>query len=540
MKKRMIVFRIIFVSLLIIPSLSIATLTITEKQLVSEIDIISVAIKTSTFIVDAGGPYNGSKCNPIVLIGSTTDGCTPYIWDWDFGDGTSHSNLQNPTHQYTNDGLYTATLIVTDCVGVIDSDTAFITISTPILIADANGPYDGFTRIPINFLGSASGGCPKEGCKPYDYSWNFGDGGSSINQNPTHTYTNSGEYTVTFTVTDDKGNTDTDIITATIFGSDLDVDAGGPYYGDIEVFIQFYGNVEDGITPYTYHWDFGDGSKSEEQNPIHIYSEPSPLEGFEVTLYVSDSNGKNGWDQTIAYISGNTDEPNAIVGGPYDGFVNEIIQFNGNAFGGTQPYMYSWDFDDRNGIQEDSTLQNPNFIYDIPGIYNVTLTVIDDNDKIDEDKTTVSVLSVPDLECEGILNWKNIKQGTTVEGVFFVSNIGEINSKLNWRIDSYPSWGTWIFTPIEGSGLSPEAGIITVQVALTVPKANSMIIMDLAKNNTYTGNIIVVNKDNVDDFYEIPVSVTLSKSKVFTLFDFYRYFFFPFPFFEKILKQYKN
>ena len=73
------------------------------------------------------------------------------------------------------------------------------------LKADANGPYYGLINEPAQFEGKAKGGY-----SPHSYHWDFGDTYSSDEQNPIHTYTSPGNYTVTLTVTDDTGNTSSD------------------------------------------------------------------------------------------------------------------------------------------------------------------------------------------------------------------------------------------------------------------------------------------------------------------------------------------
>jgi PKD repeat protein len=80
-------------------------------------------------------------------------------------------------------------------------------------IADAGGPYSGEINIAIGFDGSGS--IDPEGSS-LTYQWDFGDGETSPESNPTHTYSSGGSYTVTLTVTDDKGKTDMDSVTATI------------------------------------------------------------------------------------------------------------------------------------------------------------------------------------------------------------------------------------------------------------------------------------------------------------------------------------
>ena len=73
------------------------------------------------------------------------------------------------------------------------------------LEAEADGPYYSLINQPVQFTGSATGGY-----RPYSWLWNFGDGQTSNVQNPTHTYVNPGNYTVTLTVTDNSSNTSSD------------------------------------------------------------------------------------------------------------------------------------------------------------------------------------------------------------------------------------------------------------------------------------------------------------------------------------------
>jgi PKD repeat protein len=73
------------------------------------------------------------------------------------------------------------------------------------LRADAGGPYSGLVNTSISFSGSIYGGAP-----PYICYWEFGDGGHSDEQNPSHSYAYVGDYTATFTVTDSEGNHSSD------------------------------------------------------------------------------------------------------------------------------------------------------------------------------------------------------------------------------------------------------------------------------------------------------------------------------------------
>ena len=90
-------------------------------------------------------------------------------------------------------------------------------------IADGNGPYSGEIGEDILFIGNATGGD-----KPYNWSWDFGDGDNSYDQNATHNYSAEGEYMVNLTVTDNNGSGVIDwYITTAIIGDDDDEEENG-------------------------------------------------------------------------------------------------------------------------------------------------------------------------------------------------------------------------------------------------------------------------------------------------------------------------
>ena len=151
-------------------------LTVTDAC--SSVDTDSVTVQVNpTLSGSSGGPYSGDICNPVSFSGTATGGIPTYTYSWSFSDGGSASG-QNPTHQFTSDGSYTATVTVTSADGQSDPDTASVTISTAALVAEAGGPYSGIINSAITFHGSATGGCT-----PYTYTWTFSDGGSASGQN---------------------------------------------------------------------------------------------------------------------------------------------------------------------------------------------------------------------------------------------------------------------------------------------------------------------------------------------------------------------
>lgn len=106
--------------------------------------------------------------------------------------------------------------------------------------------------------------------------------------------------------------------------------------------------------------------------------------------------------------------------------------------------------------------------------------------------------ALPDLSCEGMLEWVNVTPNQMVTSSFTVSNIGEAGSFLDWQIADYPSWGTWTFTPSNGNNLQPEDGPATVSVNVIVPNV---------EDHLFIGNVTVVNRENSDDYCLVPVSL---------------------------------
>ena len=163
--------------------------------------------------------------------------------------------------------------------------------------------------------------------------------------------------------------------------NEFEVDAKGDYDANIGEEIEFEGYAKGGIEPYTWDWDFGDGNTSTEQFPTHYYL----AEGeYDVSLTVTDANESTASDETRSRIENDFE---ADAGGDYDGYVGDLIQFEGKAEKGVEPYSWYWDFGDGNT----STAQNPEYSYDEVGEYTATLTVTDAVDNTASDDTIVYV-----------------------------------------------------------------------------------------------------------------------------------------------------
>jgi C1A family cysteine protease len=106
---------------------------------------------------------------------------------------------------------------------------------------------------------------------------------------------------------------------------------------------------------------------------------------------------------------------------------------------------------------------------------------------------------IPNLNCDGELSWSDITPGETINDDFTIENIGDPGSLLDWEIESYPDWGVWTITPESGVDLTPEMGQITIAVELVAPDE---------QNEDFTGEITLVNSNDITDYCTIPVSLT--------------------------------
>jgi outer membrane protein OmpA-like peptidoglycan-associated protein len=179
----------------------------------------------------------------------------------------------------------------------------------PDASASASGsPGTGAVPLDVQFNGTVTGGCPE-----YTYAWDFGDGTTSAEQNPRHTYESEGNYTATLTVTDSKGTPATSSVTTTASCPPLEAMASAnPPSGNAPLTVKFSASAMGGCPPFTYAWDFGDGTTSAEQNPSHTYETEGNITP---SLTVTDAKGTTSKKSTppIAATSALVPKGEAIV-----------------------------------------------------------------------------------------------------------------------------------------------------------------------------------------------------------------------------------
>lgn len=202
-------------------------------------------------------------------------------WSWNFGDGIGISNNQNPVYNYASTGTYVVTLIVSNGCGA-DTVTQTITVACPV-------PTGGFTFTTSLLDANFTSNTPLA----VTYVWDFGDGGTATSQNPTHTYSSPGTYTVCLIATNSCGSDTTcSAITVSCPGP------GADFSTNInQGTVVFTDNSTNG--PTSWAWDFGDGNTSTSQNPTHTYTTSGM---YTVTLVVVNACGADTFSQTVNVV----------------------------------------------------------------------------------------------------------------------------------------------------------------------------------------------------------------------------------------------
>ena len=337
-----------------------------------------------------------SGCSPIVV--EFTDQSTGSIvsWCWDLGNGVT-STYQNTQALYIAPGTYNVTLTVydnTDCTGNSDSYSLAITVfKNPAAGFSTSSGNTGCSPLTVDFLDVSVEG----DANITQWLWDFGDGNTSTQQEPSNTYYTAETYTVSLNVIDANGCESTYFITDYVRVSDPPVpvfSAGQTYFCNLPFVAQFT-NSSTGTGNLSYYWDFGDGNTSNAFEPSNTYDS---LDVYDVTLIVTDEYGcsatltKPGFIQYTNVVASFTHDEDTIC-------VGEVLPLDNTSFGGIS---YHWDF----GDGDTANTINQNHSYTAPGTYVVSLQVSAGN-CVDYVEYTIVVEEVianfsssPDYSCE--------------------------------------------------------------------------------------------------------------------------------------------
>lgn len=327
-------------------------------------------------------------------------------WRWDFGDGTS-SDLPSPCHIYQADGTYTVTLTVTDKNGVQDQMSAKIAVLnlSPSAKFTANGKEDELevlTRDLVTFDASKSEDRSPEG-KIVRYEWDLNGDGTyeecTTSPTLTHSYLDDGNYKVRLRVVDDDGATARSSLSIKVKNRPPNAafDWTPRLLDDSSEAVFFDRSTDvDGVV-IGWHWEFGDGETATTQPASHRFLDDGV---YTVTLVVRDDDGFESPLLSKGITVGNAPPLAAFRISTSSPRVGEAVHFIDRSCDPSPTgaiIHVAWDFGDGTscpglpGCCGDGDIHSPTHIYNVPGLYTVTLIVIDEEGALSSISRTLRV-----------------------------------------------------------------------------------------------------------------------------------------------------
>jgi len=330
-----------------------------ERSIIADIEEDELVGQRS-YIINSCGDNTVTFTNESRLV-NFIDG---YYWEFDIGNGIESSTETNPTVTFDGVGSYEGFLIVNpgnsdmDCT---DTATIFVNIY-PEILSEFIFSETNCDNSPVQFTDQSYTGSGTF----TDWQWNFGDGTAISNeQNPSHLFAQAGSFEVKLTVTDINNCRDTYVQTVDWFPtSQIDVSIGDEL-NCIPSTLEFMNNSFP-INGYDIEWDLGDGTSSNEANPVHTYTESGVYTvGITITSptgCVASETFPDFLEVLESPIAAFSYMPEVITNfSPDVDFTDESID----------AVDWFWDFD----TGDNSILQNPYYSYLDTGKYEVQLLV---------------------------------------------------------------------------------------------------------------------------------------------------------------------
>lgn len=387
-----------------------------------------------------------SGCAPLVVVFTDQSTGNPFSWNWDFGNGQL-STARNPVVSYAQPGTYTVKLVVrnssgideevkTDIINVFPSPTARFTSNLTMACAPTTIQFTDQSTIPPG-AGTITG-----------WLWDFGDGTTSSLQNPSHTFSNTGFYTVSLQITSSTGCTNFTSIgryIRIVSGITADFTFSQPFTCQPPFQISFL-DQSSGPGGLTYLWDFGNGSPgSTLQNPNSTYLSAG---NYTVSLVVRSDLGCSGTVSKNISINGKTTDFNP----PSSICIGQAVTFQNNS--SPSPVSSTWDF----GDGSTSSQINPLKTFLTGGVYQVRL-INNYGNCTDSITKTVTVISQPPVN-------------------FTANDTTSCNPPFTVQFtDTSPAASTWLWSFGDGSNSNQQnpshtytsSGSFDVTLTITLP-----------------------------------------------------------------------
>ena len=337
---------------------------------------------TTNFVpLKINGPKAGFKfiesspcfAYPVIMQDTSVAGINAPItsWQWIFGDNTFSSETKSgiESHIYAYPGQYQVQLSVTDVNGCSDITYYYANFANP------SGPKSSFTYNPVNVTPNTQVSFFNNTnifntSSNIQYKWLFGDGSSSTDFSPAHSYATTGTYTVKL-IASNPGthciDTSTQIINVKIINTQFSFTSSYISSNSCPPVIVHFTNTSSNALSVA--WDFGDGSKADNQNnPSHTYYNAGT---YKISMYGYGYNGTT--DTTVDSIV--VKAPFAkLTADAYFGCLSKTITLNATI---QNANSFVWDFGDGTINQTKDSFSTHSYLS--PGIYSPALIMTDSN-----------------------------------------------------------------------------------------------------------------------------------------------------------------
>lgn len=301
-------------------------------------------------------------------------------WQWDFGDGGT-STLQNPVYTYGDTGVFDVTLIATTDSVCRDTLTQQVQVHPSPVAGFFNDTVCAQLELSFTDTSSVPGG------NIVSWSWYFGDGGVSADQNPTNEYNLGGQYTASLAVESDQGCIDTMAQTVIVYPKpNADFLTYAACLNDTNQFTD-QSTVSTGSQVVAWEWDFDDGAgTSVDQSPWYVFG----ASGVYNVQLISETD--NGCLDTVV-------NPTEVFVLPEADFnFNDVCAYDPAVFVNASSIpqgsitFYNWEFGNGNTSTDEQPVGE---MYDSAGVYTVELITISNNGCSDTIEQDVEIFPIP-------------------------------------------------------------------------------------------------------------------------------------------------
>lgn len=399
--------------------------------------------------------------NACVDAGAQTFTATPPGGSWS-GTGITDAAAGSFDPALAGAGSFPITYAFTDANGCFNSATADVTVHPLPVAAFTHDPI-ACTNLPFAFTDASTGATA--------WAWDFGDGGSSALQSPSHTYTAAGSYTVTLSVTSVAGCTSTSAQAVTVWAGPTVAFAATPVDGCAPLLVSLDNqSFGDGLS---YAWDLGDGSSSTAEEPgAHTYFASQLGDTtYTITLTATNSCGSVDSSRTITVHP----LPTANFGPDFNsGCSPWVVTFSNTTIG--QADSFHWDFGDgTSSTTTDSLVQHTYYAGATDSVYTVTLIA---GNACGTDTATYNITATPNT-ITAFFNTDTTSGCAPLTVHFTQYSIGATN--WHWELgdgnvsteqhvaNTYSTAGTYTATLFADNGCSFDTVSVVITVLETPP-----------------------------------------------------------------------